>query len=119
MILVSVFCLHDFARAGFIDVTFSSLRGCADFFGKCRSSPGDPGLKQIKINPLFNLDEVPLIIHVYKPFLGEEDIWTFLVCQEIVPAFLWQRRSRMASEPGRGRDGIWTVSSWIPPSRGP
>lgn len=75
-----VFCLQDFSRAGFYDLTFSSLAICAKFFADFQEKRDNPLLKVLVAVPLFDNDNVMVTVHMYNPFVPVEEIATFLLC---------------------------------------
>lgn len=64
-----VFSLLDFSSACSVDITF---------LDKCSNSPGGSSFTGLRPNCLFALDEVAPILHMYCPFVAEEDIRAFL-----------------------------------------
>ncbi|KAK3567289.1 hypothetical protein QTP86_016304, partial [Hemibagrus guttatus] len=93
-----IFCLQDFTSAGFLDVTFSAFSDCSSFFDQCSRLPEEESLRGLRLVPLFAMDEVPVTVHLYNPFVADEDIRAFLgrYCSSVA-----------AGERIRGRFGIW------------
>ncbi|KAK3545367.1 hypothetical protein QTP70_005979 [Hemibagrus guttatus] len=93
-----IFCLQDFTSAGFLDVTFSAFSDCSSFFDQCSRLPEEESLWGLRLVPLFAMDEVPVTVHLYNPFVADEDIRAFLgrYCSAVA-----------AGERIRGRFGIW------------
>ncbi|KAK3566648.1 hypothetical protein QTP86_001848, partial [Hemibagrus guttatus] len=71
-------CLQDFTAAGFLDVTFSAFSDCSAFFGKCSRRPEEEVLRGLRFVPLFAMDEDPVTVHIYNPYVTDEDIRAFL-----------------------------------------
>uniref|UniRef100_A0A8B9HZ66 Phorbol-ester/DAG-type domain-containing protein n=1 Tax=Astyanax mexicanus TaxID=7994 RepID=A0A8B9HZ66_ASTMX len=55
-----IFCLQDFAGSWFLDVTLEEV------------------LRGLRLVPLFTMDKVPVMVHLYNPFLADEVIRAFL-----------------------------------------
>ncbi|KAK3515977.1 hypothetical protein QTP86_004269 [Hemibagrus guttatus] len=93
-----LFCLQDFTATGFMDVTFTAFADCSAFFDLCSRSPGEEVLRGLRLVPLFAMDEVPITVHLYNPFVADEDIRIFLqrFCSSV-----------SSGERVRGRFGIW------------
>ncbi|KAK3545197.1 hypothetical protein QTP70_001834 [Hemibagrus guttatus] len=93
-----LFCLQDFNADGFLDVTFTAFADCSTFFDLCSRSPGEEVLRGLRLVPLFVMDEVPITVHLYNPFVTDEDIRIFLgqFCSSV-----------SSGERVRGRFGIW------------
>ncbi|KAK3566663.1 hypothetical protein QTP86_002377 [Hemibagrus guttatus] len=93
-----IFCLQDFTSAGFLDVTFSAFSDCSFFFDQCSRLPEEESLRGLRLVPLFAMDEVPVTVHLYNPFVADEDIRAFLgrYCSSVA-----------AGERIRGRFDIW------------
>ncbi|KAK3566659.1 hypothetical protein QTP86_002022 [Hemibagrus guttatus] len=91
-------CLQDFTAVGFLDVTFSAFSDCSAFFGKCSCRPEEEVLRGLRFVPLFAMDEVPVTVHIYNPYVADEDIRAFLgrYCASV-----------SAGEKIKGRFGIW------------
>lgn len=74
----SIFCLQDFPSAGFVDLTFVSPLKCSTFFEICSSNRDHPAIQFLRIIPLFRQVKVPLVVHMYNPWVAEQDVKTFL-----------------------------------------
>lgn len=93
-----VLCLQDFAGTGFLDITFAAFSDCSAFFDQCSRQSEEEVILGLRLVPLFAMDEVPLIVHMYNPFVTDEDIRAFLsrYCSSV-----------SAGEKIRGRFGVW------------
>lgn len=93
-----IFCLQDFAAAGFVDVTLTSYSDCTAFFAKCSKGTQEEVLRGLRAVPLFAMDEVPVTVHMYNPYVEDD----------VIRAFLGRYCSSVsAGEKVRGRFGIW------------
>ncbi|KAK3545127.1 hypothetical protein QTP70_001239 [Hemibagrus guttatus] len=92
-------CLQDFTAVGFLDVTFSAFSDCSAFFGKCSRRPEEEVLRGLCFVPLFAMDEVPVTVHIYNPYIADEDIRAFLgrYCASV----------SAGGKKNKGRFGIW------------
>lgn len=72
-------CLQDFSGAGFVDITFYLRSVCAGFYDHCCASVDLPDFLGLIPVPLFADEELPLTIHVYNPWVPDEEIVTFLL----------------------------------------
>ncbi|KAK3545149.1 hypothetical protein QTP70_001571 [Hemibagrus guttatus] len=93
-----LFCLQDFTATGFMDVIFTAFADCSAFFDLCSRSPGEEVLRGLRLVPLFAIDKVPIMVHLYNPFVADEDIRIFLqrFCSSV-----------SSGERVRGRFRIW------------
>lgn len=73
-----IFCLQDFASAGFMDLTFFQLSDCVAFNEAWGRKSGHPKLAGLKLIPAFAQDFLPLTVHMYNPFVEDGDVLTFL-----------------------------------------
>ncbi|KAK2863736.1 hypothetical protein Q7C36_002890 [Tachysurus vachellii] len=73
-----IFCLQDFTASGFLEVSFNAFSDCSAFFGKCSRLPEEELLRGLSFIPLFAMDEVPIVVHMYNPWVVDEDIRAFL-----------------------------------------
>uniref|UniRef100_A0A3B1IGK5 CCHC-type domain-containing protein n=1 Tax=Astyanax mexicanus TaxID=7994 RepID=A0A3B1IGK5_ASTMX len=93
-----IFCLQDFSGAGFLDLTFFALADCTAFYERCSRLRDHERMRGIKVSPLFALEEVPITVHLYNPYVEDG----------LIRAFLGRYCSSVsAGEQLRGRFGIW------------
>ncbi|KAK3545298.1 hypothetical protein QTP70_003372 [Hemibagrus guttatus] len=111
-------CLQDFTAVGFLDVTFSPFSDCSAFFGKCSRRPEEEVLRGLRFVPLFAMDEVPVTVHIYNPYVADEDIRAFLggYCASVSAGeknqeALWHLE-REAAVPREAEDGPGVPCCW-------
>ncbi|MCI4389169.1 hypothetical protein PGIGA_G00094800 [Pangasianodon gigas] len=97
-----IFCLQDFSSSGFLDLTFASFtdcsrssacdfsssdflaitfaffKDCSAFFDQCSWQAEVEVFCGLCLVPLFDMDKVPVTVHLYNPFVAEEDFEAFL-----------------------------------------
>lgn len=73
-----IFCLQDFSSSGFMDLTFFQLRDCVPFFEEWEKKKDHRLLRGLHLHPAFAQDYLPLVIHLYNPFVEDGDVLTFL-----------------------------------------
>lgn len=90
-----IFCLQDITSSGFLNVTFASFIDCSVFFDQCSEQPEEEVFCGLRFIPL--RAEVPVIVHLYNPFVADEGI-----------ALLARYCSSVSAEERvRGWFGIW------------
>lgn len=103
----------DFVTAGFVDFTFTAFSDCASFFDQCTQKSEDEALRGLCVVPLFAVKEVPIVVHLYNPFVADEDIRVFLA---------WYCITVSEGEKVRGWFGIWNgkhrflAKLWVDPA---
>lgn len=103
----------DFVTAGFVDFTFTAFSDCASFFDQCTQKSEDEALRGLCVVPLFAVEGVPIVVHLYNPFVADEDIRVFLA---------WYCITVSEGEKIRGRFGIWNgkhrflANLWVDPA---
>lgn len=82
-----------------MDLTFFQLRDCAAFFESWEKKKDNQRLKGLQLHPAFAQYFLPLIIHLYNPFVEDGDVLTFLAryCETV-----------KGGERLKDRFGIWT-----------
>ncbi|KAG1928985.1 zinc finger CCHC domain-containing protein [Pimephales promelas] len=73
-----IFCLQDFFSSGFMDLTFFQLKDCVTFFEDWENKKDIQLLRGLHLHPAFAQDYLPLVIHLYNPFVEDGDVLTFL-----------------------------------------
>lgn len=93
-----IFYLQCFMASGFLDVAFHTFSDCLACFDQCSRHPAEDVLRGLRLVPLFAMDEVLLTVHLYNPFVADEDIKAFLgrYCSSV-----------SAGEKIRGQFGVW------------
>ncbi|KAK2863714.1 hypothetical protein Q7C36_002872 [Tachysurus vachellii] len=105
-----IFCLQDFTASGFLEVSFNAFSDCSAFFGKCSRFPEEELLRGLSFIPLFAMDEVPIVVHMYNPWVVDEDIRAFLSRSAFSSLFADDFGEMGAPHPG-GRDEAATGPS--------
>ncbi len=82
-----------------MDLTFFQLRDCSLFFETWGKKKDHQRLKGLQLYPAFAQDFLPLIIHLYNPFVEDGDVLPFLAryCETV-----------KGGERLKDRFGIWT-----------
>ncbi|TTZ20719.1 hypothetical protein Baya_16552 [Bagarius yarrelli] len=94
-----IFCLQDFSKAG---RTWKAGRDpvCAEglrwFFDQCSRQPEEELLRGLRLVPLYAMREIPIVVHIYNPFVADE------------------RKSGDLKGSGTGRGSSWRSSGWTP-----
>ncbi|XP_041430624.1 zinc finger CCHC domain-containing protein 3-like [Xenopus laevis] len=73
-----VFCLQDFQWQGIYDVTFFVESECLQIFEKGKRLMGNPEMEGILMVPSFQMEEKPLLLHMFNPFADYTEVVAFL-----------------------------------------
>ena len=81
----TVYCLQDFSSRGFFDLTLFSETACFNLHNRYLLCKDAPALQGISLLLLYSKALCPLTVHLYNPFVREEDIVCFLLryCSDV------------------------------------
>lgn len=81
-----ILCLQDQERRGAYTITFTSLHCCENIYAVLSNKElKEDRLDGLKFFLLYGLEDVPLVVHLFNPFIDTADIVTFLqrYCTEV------------------------------------
>lgn len=81
----SVYCLQDVPSRGLFDLTFVSESDCFNFYNRFFQLKSNALLNGVTVWLLYSRPLRPLVVHIYNPFVEEDDVLCFLAryCSDI------------------------------------